>query len=69
MDVGSAVATPLTSASDAKLNRTQFGDTETTRLEGWIDDMDNLLPPLTAFILPSGAATVCLHAAQLGMAA
>ena len=53
-DVGSAVATPLTSASEAKRSRTHFDDAETARLEAWIDEMDAELPPLTAFILPSG---------------
>ena len=53
-DVGSAVATPLDTASEAKRNRTQFDEAETSRLEDWIDEMEEQLPPLTNFILPSG---------------
>ena len=60
-DVGSAVATPLDTASEAKRNRTQFDEAETSRLEGWIDEMEEQLPPLTNFILPSGPSllTAC----------
>ena len=53
-DVGSAVATPLDSASEAKRTRTQFDEAETSKVEGWIDELDEQLPPLTNFILPSG---------------
>lgn len=58
LDVGSAVATPRPTSSDAKLQRTAFSDAHTAALEGWIDGMAAQLPPLTQFILPSGAALV-----------
>ncbi|KAG2422381.1 hypothetical protein HXX76_016067 [Chlamydomonas incerta] len=66
IDVGSAVATPLPSSDEAKLQRTHFAGTEhTAQLEAWIDSMDESLPKLTKFILPSGGqAAACLHHAR-----
>ena len=64
-DVGSAVATPRGSASDAKLTRTAFGDQHASLLEKAIDSMDAALPPLKNFILPSGGvAAAQLHVAR-----
>ena len=71
LDVGSAVATPLATSSDAKVARTKFPEASVTALEHWIDEMDEELPPLKNFILPSGgkgpaflhlARTVCRRA-------
>ena len=67
LDVGSAVATPLQSSSTAewKARRVEFAEEHITRLEGWIDEYDESLPPLTTFILPSGGKTaVHLHQAR-----
>lgn len=65
LDVGSAVATPIASSSDAKLQRTAFDGGATAALEGWIDAMTAQLPPLTSFILPSGGpAASFLHMAR-----
>ena len=67
LDVGSAVATPLQSSSTAdwKVKRVEFAEENITRLEGWIDEYDEELPPLTTFILPSGGKTsVHLHQAR-----
>lgn len=65
LDVGSAVATPLPSSSDKKLQRTAFSSAHTAQLEGWMDDMTAQLPPLTQFILPSGGlAAASLHMAR-----
>jgi cob(I)alamin adenosyltransferase len=55
LDVGSAVATPIPSSSEAKLQRVAFDPGHTAKLEAWIDEMNESLPPLTQFILPSGA--------------
>lgn len=64
-DVGAAVATPRTSASRTKLEKTRFGSEATTLLEGWIDAHQVALPPLKAFILPGGhPAGAMLHAAR-----
>lgn len=52
--MGSAVATPLENSSDGKLKRTLFDESATSALEAWIDAMDEQLPALTNFILPSG---------------
>ncbi len=55
-DIGSHVATPRTSTNTFRLSRTEF-DSEgslTTELEQWIDALDDALPPLKTFILPSG---------------
>lgn len=54
LDVGSAVATPSDSSSKFKRERVRFDAGATGRLEAWIDAMDEELPQLTNFILPSG---------------
>ncbi|CAI5969519.1 unnamed protein product [Closterium sp. NIES-64] len=65
LDVGSVVATPPSSASAAKLQRVRFDPTAVDTLELWIDSLDEKLPPLTAFILPSGGmAAAHLHLAR-----
>lgn len=66
LDVGSAVATPLdTTKSAFKLNRTKFSAEAVQQVESWIDAMDEELPPLTTFILPSGGkAAAFLHMAR-----
>lgn len=65
MDVGSAVATPLENSSDSKLKRASFDSTAAPLLESWIDAMDEELPALTNFILPSGGqAAAFLHLAR-----
>jgi cob(I)alamin adenosyltransferase len=53
-DLGAAVATPRTSGSEKKLEKTRFGHEGIDLLEKWIDQMDERLPPLTTFILPGG---------------
>lgn len=53
-DVNSCVATPLNSASEARLERVKFDDGLTEELEEWIDFYTAELPPLKNFILPSG---------------
>ncbi|GIL50657.1 hypothetical protein Vafri_6785 [Volvox africanus] len=66
IDVGSAVATPLPSSPEAKLQRTHFpGALHAQQLEAWIDAMDEQLPPLKNFILPSGGrGSSALHHAR-----
>ncbi|XP_021088021.1 corrinoid adenosyltransferase isoform X4 [Mesocricetus auratus] len=54
-DVGSALATPRSSAREAHLKRTAFKEEPIMELEQWIDKYSSQLPPLTAFILPCGA--------------
>ncbi|KAM9622388.1 corrinoid adenosyltransferase MMAB [Trichechus inunguis] len=53
-DVGSALATPRSSAREAHLKHTAFSEGPILELEQWIDKYTSQLPPLTAFILPSG---------------
>ena len=63
--MGSAVATPIPSSSETKLARTQFGAAHAAALEAWIDAMTAALPPLAAFILPSGGlAAASLHVSR-----
>ncbi|XP_015733539.1 corrinoid adenosyltransferase isoform X3 [Coturnix japonica] len=54
-DVGSNIATPLSSARDAHLKRTSFSEEPVLELEKWIDSYSEQLPPLRAFILPCGS--------------
>uniref|UniRef100_A0A8D0GVW1 Metabolism of cobalamin associated B n=1 Tax=Sphenodon punctatus TaxID=8508 RepID=A0A8D0GVW1_SPHPU len=64
-DVGSNIATPLSSAREAHLKRTSFTDQPILELEQWIDKYSEQLPPLTAFILPSGGkSSAALHFAR-----
>lgn len=53
-DVGAALATPRTRAGASKLEKTRFDEEAIAQLEGWIDAMEELLPPLHEFILPGG---------------
>jgi cob(I)alamin adenosyltransferase len=53
-DVGAAVATPRTRAVSSKLDKTRFDNDATELLEQWIDQMEERLPKLHAFILPGG---------------
>lgn len=53
-DVGAALATPRTSASESKIEKTRFDHEEIAVLEKWIDEMETHLPALHAFILPGG---------------
>ena len=64
-DIGAAVATPRTRASDKKIDQTRFNAQATEQLEQWIDAMDEKLPPLKNFILPGGhAAASIIHTAR-----
>jgi ATP:cob(I)alamin adenosyltransferase len=65
LDVGSAVATPVDASSPAHLSRVIFSGDHAMQLERWIDAMDDELPPLKNFILPSGGlASAHLHVAR-----
>ena len=67
LDLGSAIATPLTQSSEKHLARTSFDDggLSTAQLETWMDEMDEQLPQLRNFILPGGGlAGASLHAAR-----
>jgi len=68
IDLGSHVATPRTTekiGAEKKKNHTSFDLTNIENLEKWIDEMDEKLPPLTKFILPSGGlASSQLHVAR-----
>jgi cob(I)alamin adenosyltransferase len=64
-DLGAAVATPRTSGSEKKLERTRFSHAAITSLEQWMDEMDKQLPPLKTFILPGGhPAGAFLHVSR-----
>lgn len=73
-DVGAALATPRTSASESKIEKTRFDQEEIAVLEKWIDNMQSQLPELHSFILPGGhpcgaslhlARSICRRAERL----
>eukprot|EP00516_Mucochytrium_quahogii_P003904 CAMPEP_0203755006 /NCGR_PEP_ID=MMETSP0098-20131031/8524_1 /ASSEMBLY_ACC=CAM_ASM_000208 /TAXON_ID=96639 /ORGANISM=" , Strain NY0313808BC1" /LENGTH=191 /DNA_ID=CAMNT_0050646291 /DNA_START=661 /DNA_END=1236 /DNA_ORIENTATION=- len=64
-DVGASVATPQDNSSNAKLKRASFSGDHVKNLETRIDKMDEELPPLKTFILPSGGkCSAHLHVAR-----
>lgn len=64
-DLGAAIATPRTHASEAKIEKTRFSKESIDILEKWIDAMEEDLPPLHTFILPGGHPTgAMLHLAR-----
>lgn len=64
-DVGAALATPRSRASESKKRRTHFDQHATELLEQWIDAMEASLPRLKHFILPGGhPAGAMLHLAR-----
>lgn len=65
LDIGSVIATPLSSSSDEQLARVKFDAGHIERVEKWIDSLDATVPPLRNFILPSGGlASSNLHVAR-----
>jgi len=52
LDVGSSIATPPRSSNEKRLARTSFEESNVKELEGWIDALDEKVPPLKNFILP-----------------
>jgi cob(I)alamin adenosyltransferase len=62
-DLGADLATPVTAVTRKEIPRAR--EAQTLRLEEWIDQYEEELPPLTRFILPSGAlAGATLHFAR-----
>ncbi len=73
-DLGAALATPRTTSSNYKIDKTRFDNEGTIMLEQWIDEMDSQLPELKTFILPGGhpsgamlhlARSICRRAERL----
>ncbi|CAL8249095.1 unnamed protein product [Merluccius merluccius] len=64
-DVGSNIATPVSSARESHRKKTMFTPEPIAELETWIDEFTDKLPPLTNFILPSGGkSSAALHVAR-----
>ncbi len=64
-DLGAALATPLTTAATAKINKTRFDHEGVELLEKWMDHWNEHLPKLHAFILPGGHPSgAMLHLAR-----
>ena len=55
--IGSAIATPKSSATERKMNQVAFDQAKITQMEDLIDQYEAQLPPLTTFILPGGGKT------------
>eukprot|EP01138_Halocafeteria_seosinensis_P003978 gb/GECG01004067.1/.p1 GENE.gb/GECG01004067.1/~~gb/GECG01004067.1/.p1 ORF type:complete len:262 (+),score=24.10 gb/GECG01004067.1/:1-786(+) len=65
LDAGSAIATPLSSSGETQTSRVAFEEAHVDTLEQWIDQMEDQLPTLRNFILPSGGlASSHLHVAR-----
>jgi cob(I)alamin adenosyltransferase len=65
MDLGSNVATPPTTSSAARLHRVALPGDLAGRVERWIDELDEPLPPLRNFVLPGGTRGAAqLHVAR-----
>ncbi|CAG9331184.1 MMAB_2 [Blepharisma stoltei] len=65
LDLGGCIATPKTSENQEKVNKMQFNPNHTQQLEQWIDGLQENLPQLKCFILPSGGeASSRLHVAR-----
>ncbi|CAJ0942991.1 unnamed protein product [Ranitomeya imitator] len=62
-DIGSNIATPISSARESHKVHTAFNEEPIRELEQWIDKYTDQLPPLTSFILPS-KASASLHVAR-----
>lgn len=60
-DIGSHIATPLTNSPGFKITKTEFNPDNVTQLEKWIDEIQNVLPPLQNFILPCGGGFTSCH--------
>jgi cob(I)alamin adenosyltransferase len=61
-NVGTDLATPEATRWDGMY---RVGDPDVERLEGWIDRLNEALPPLTEFVLPGGGpAGALLHQAR-----
>lgn len=66
LDVGSRVATPLTTSEARAAARAAFSEAHVEMLERRIDAMSEELPALTSFLLVSGGrASVFLHQARV----
>ena len=64
-DIGSCVATPLSSARESHLAGVGVSERHTKELEEWIDEYTALLPPLENFILPGGGVVAAqIHIAR-----
>lgn len=54
IDLGSCIATPINTSNEKQIERTKFDASSINQIEQWIDQIDEFLPPLRNFILPSG---------------
>jgi cob(I)alamin adenosyltransferase len=62
--LGAHLADPRPGVAD-RVPKATFGRVDVERLEGWIDGLEEALPPLTQFILPGGGpAGAALHHAR-----
>jgi ATP:cob(I)alamin adenosyltransferase len=65
LDIGGHIATPRSTASEEKQNRTQFSAENVTLLENWIDEYTSELPTIKQFILPGGSkCSAYLHVSR-----
>jgi cob(I)alamin adenosyltransferase len=63
-DLGADLSTPA-KADEAEGSMLRMLDSQVERLEGEIDELNSVLPPLTSFVLPGGTpAAAALHLAR-----
>lgn len=64
-DLGAHLATPRSTSTTFRIEKTKFPEDTVSNLESWIDHMDTYLSPLQSFILPGGHPVAAnLHVAR-----
>jgi cob(I)alamin adenosyltransferase len=64
-DLGADLCVPFGRGGEDEAPRIRLDEATVTELEGWIDEINDGLPPLTSFVLPGGTpAASAMHVAR-----